>query len=118
MIESCKKKNKHIPEDKILRIVLEILVGLNYIHEFKISHGNLKPSNILVTHQGRVRISDFGLSKTLRSPKHRANFLYMSPEILRGENSSTGDIWSLGCIIYKLCSFQVTVLIIDLVTIL
>eukprot|EP00826_Nyctotherus_ovalis_P012931 TRINITY_DN13445_c0_g1_i3.p2 TRINITY_DN13445_c0_g1~~TRINITY_DN13445_c0_g1_i3.p2 ORF type:complete len:186 (+),score=46.36 TRINITY_DN13445_c0_g1_i3:73-630(+) len=108
IIEGCKKKNKHLPEDKLLRMLIEILLGLDYIHGCKIFHGNLKPSNVLITHQGRIKISDFGLSTALRSTKHRSNFPYMSPETLRGEESETADIWSLGCIAYKLCCLQVT----------
>ena len=48
-----------------MNFFIQILFGLQYLHENKIVHRDLKPSNIFVDSEGRVKLADFGLSKTL-----------------------------------------------------
>ena len=111
-----RKYNKHkesISEEVIMELLIGILLGLQYIHQNGIIHRDLKPQNILMDDAGTPKISDFGISKTLENSKQYSksivgSYVYMSPEALKGEGCDTSsDIWSLGCIMHELCTFQV-----------
>lgn len=106
------RNTRFLTEDVILRIFIQIVLGLRYIHEHKIVHRDLKPQNIFITRVGVVKIGDFGVSRSLDRSSELMKTLvgtpyYLSPEIWNHEpyNSKT-DIWSLGCILYELCALK------------
>jgi len=90
---------------------LQICHGLAYLHTQGIVHRDIKPLNILITESGKVKLCDFGLARNEVSSylkSQAGTFGYMSPEILKGEKYDTAtDIWSLGCVAYKLCTRKV-----------
>lgn len=89
-------------------IAYQILWGLGYLHYDKKLHRDVKPANILMSSSGQVKLSDFGISKSLDSTTAMSNtaigtFRYMSPERLLGKRyDSSGDIWSLGILLVQL----------------
>lgn len=93
----------------------EILSAFKLLTKNKIMHRDLKPDNILL-HNGRIKIADFGFSKSLKSPTDLAQTMlgspiYMAPEVLNGEPyTMKADIWSLGVVLYEMvfgiCPFQ------------
>lgn len=100
-----------IPEQTLWRIIKDIASGLEYLHNYRIMHLDIKPANILLDSQGRYVISDFGLSHRATSLIHSydkaktiGGAAYMSPErfgsIIKIDTYS--DIWSFGVSIYEL----------------
>jgi len=82
------------------------------LHNNNILHRDLKCSNIFLSNNNDVKLGDFGIAKSLENTLALAQTkvgtpYYMSPEVCRSEKYSTEtDIWSLGCIIYELCTFR------------
>ena len=96
-----------LPEKVIARFVSEILTALDYLHKKGVIHRDLKSTNILLTEESILKLSDFGLSK-LTDKKTTSNDIvgspyWMAPEILNQEKHSfSADIWSLGCTIIEM----------------
>ncbi|KAI8904352.1 kinase-like domain-containing protein [Gorgonomyces haynaldii] len=91
-----------IQEPIVAKIVYSIVQGLHFLKsELNIIHRDVKPSNILMNTQGKVKLCDFGVSGQLVQSMAKTNIgsqSYMPPErIIRKENySAKSDVWSLG----------------------
>ncbi|MCO5549575.1 hypothetical protein L7F22_003047 [Adiantum nelumboides] len=99
----------NFPEKLVASYVVKILEGLNYLHEMKVVHCDLKAANILTTKNGNVKLSDFGVSLNLKAAEDlKKNDAigtpnWMAPEVIELKGASTAaDIWSLGCTIIEL----------------
>lgn len=97
-------------EGVILAIIKEILIALEYLHNQGKIHRDLKSQNILLSKQGDVKLTDFGVSTQLSSNFLRRNTTvgtpyWMAPEVIlnnNGGHSFKADIWSLGCCAYEI----------------
>ena len=106
--------NQHSkPDIKEVRLLVEqIVTGLRAFHRLEMLHQDIKPENIMIDANGKIRIIDFGSTKIagiaeIDSPIERLNLLgtqnYTAPEYLLGEpGSNRSDIFSLGTICYEL----------------
>lgn len=89
-------------------IVSQVMLGLHYLHENNILQNDLKPSNILLSDDGVVKIADFGIStisRIRRSDDHSGTPAYMSPEVVNGDVAFDGrqaDVYSLGATCFYL----------------
>ncbi len=101
--------------DLVLRIGREIAAGLAAAHKHRLIHRDIKPANIwLEAPAGRVKILDFGLARGESDDLQITNPgtalgtpAYMAPELARGEQvGSASDLFSLGCVLYELCTGQ------------
>ena len=100
--------------ERAIHIFLQVLEGIGFVHKYKVVHGDIKPSNILLDQQGRVKIVDFGLSFTLASGKKikgerlaGGTLQFMSPEQLLNEDvDSRSDIYSLGVTLFFMLTGQ------------
>ncbi|MFQ5865374.1 MAG: protein kinase [bacterium] len=98
-----------IPCDIAWFILLETAKGLKAAHDKNIIHKDIKPSNILISHEGQVKLTDFGMA-SLRMPTQdeelvevRGTLAYISPEEFLGEEVKKGsDIFSLGATFYEM----------------
>jgi serine/threonine protein kinase/Tol biopolymer transport system component len=89
-------------------LAAQVAEGLSIVHDAGIVHRTLKPSDVLVSLEGRVWITDFGLGRlderTLISGESgEAPSRYLSPEQVRGaEPDARSDVWGLGAILYEM----------------
>ena len=100
--------NRKFDEERCKFYAIELILGLEFLHKNNMIYRDLKPENILMDSKGHLKISDFGLSKILDSPKDKAYTLcgtpqYLAPEILKNKGYDKNvDWWSLGCFIYEM----------------
>jgi Protein kinase domain len=103
------------PIELAARWFRETLEGLHYAHRHNVLHRDLKPHNLLLTAEGHLKVSDFGLLKQAREPEAdltpRSAIIgtphYMAPEQALGETiDERSDIFSLGTTFYHLLSGQ------------
>ncbi|KAF6376548.1 NIMA related kinase 5 [Rhinolophus ferrumequinum] len=100
-------------EDQVLSWFVQISLGLKHIHDRKILHRDIKTQNIFLSKNGMVaKLGDFGIAKVLNNSMELARTCvgtpyYLSPEICQNKpyNNKT-DIWSLGCVLYELCTLK------------
>ncbi len=108
---------------EVVTIGRQVAEAVEAAHEQGVVHRDLKPGNVLVDSESRVKVLDFGLAKnleadagtgshslspTLTSPPTAAGVLlgtasYMSPEQVRGQSvDKRGDVWAFGCVLYEM----------------
>ncbi|MCK7637233.1 serine/threonine-protein kinase [Corynebacterium pygosceleis] len=100
-----------LDEDLALDVLEQAAHGLSVIHQMGLVHRDIKPGNILITEEGRVKITDFGIAKAAAAvPLTRTGMVvgtaqYVSPEQAQGKTvTSTSDIYSLGVVGYEMLS--------------
>ena len=80
--------------------------GLDYLHSKNIVHGDLKPDNMLLASDGRVKISDFGSARMVdhghTTVRTMGTPAFMAPEMCEGQpyHGEVADIWALGICLY------------------
>jgi len=104
-----RKRDVMLQQSHVKNIMKQVLLGLEHLHLNFILHRDLKPNNLLLNSQGRVKIADFGLARFYGSPNrvytHQVvTRWYRAPELLYGARQyGTGiDMWSIGCIVAEL----------------
>ncbi len=96
--------------DEVLHIAEGVANALRAAWRYKIVHRDIKPSNIMLTFDGTVKVTDFGLAKSLRIPGHESHVLAGTPEYLSPEQGLgqpvdiRADIYALGVVLYELVS--------------
>ncbi|CAH1280049.1 unnamed protein product [Diabrotica balteata] len=98
----------YLPEDKVQKIVWDLVSALYYLHSNRVLHRDLKPQNILLDMNNTAKLCDFGFARNMSTGTHvltsiKGTPLYMAPELIDEQPYDyTADLWSLGCIIYEL----------------
>jgi serine/threonine protein kinase len=109
--------------EAVTRYGVQIADALAHAHDRQIVHRDLKGANVVITHDGRVKVLDFGLARRLEKAtvdditrsqasieRDRAiggTLHYMAPEVLRGDTASYhSDIWALGVLLYEAATGQ------------
>jgi hypothetical protein len=103
------------PVEDVIRWAGEILAVLAYLHDNRVIHRDVKPSNLLVADDGSIKLSDLGLIRSLDRSSDLTRTLegvgtprFMSPEQLRGEKPTPScDLYSLGVTLYQLLTGRV-----------
>ncbi len=93
-------------------ITIQIAQGMEAAHDNRIIHRDIKPQNIIISRDGKVKVTDFGIAKATNSNTITSNAMgsvhYLSPEQARGGYSDEkSDIYSLGVTLYEMLSGKV-----------
>ena len=102
------QKNGKFMKRQVVFYAAELISGILHLHESLIIYRDMKPENILLTLDGHVKITDFGVSKILETKTSMTSTFtgtldYMAPEILKKEPYSFAvDFYSLGITLYEL----------------
>ncbi|KAG2772591.1 hypothetical protein PC129_g3409 [Phytophthora cactorum] len=113
LINGVPDKTRRIPPfpaswTKRVHMMLDIARGLQFLHSFDIIHRDLKSLNLLMTAEGRVKLADFGISRSNDQSELMTGccgtFQWMAPEVLTSmKYSLSADVYSFGVIMWEIC---------------
>ncbi|HJL19646.1 MAG TPA: protein kinase [Sandaracinaceae bacterium LLY-WYZ-13_1] len=115
-----RRLSRPIPQELAVYVVSELAKGLDYAHRrrdsqlrpLNIVHRDVSPQNVLISFEGEVKLTDFGIAKAALAVEERTDvgvlkgkYAYMSPEQARGEEvDARTDLFALGTVLYELLS--------------
>lgn len=92
--------------EKAIDYTKQIAYGVDHAHKNKIIHRDLRPSNVIISEDGTVKITDFGTSVWMSNIPYASTRIgsppYMAPEQFLGKATFVSDIYSIGCIFYEM----------------
>ena len=106
------EKKSRLSVKEAISIAIQVSMGLQAAHHARIIHRDIKPQNIIISKDGKVKITDFGIAKAATSNTITSNVMgsvhYTSPEQARGGYSDErSDIYSLGITIFEMLTGRV-----------
>jgi eukaryotic-like serine/threonine-protein kinase len=112
----CVRTRQRIPLDVALHVARETARALSYVHgygDLKLVHRDVAPPNILLAYVGDVKLTDFGLARSVLKQEHTApgvvfgRAAYLAPEQARGEVADARtDVYTLGIVLWELLTGQ------------
>jgi len=106
------RKHQYLSENRVWSFFIQICIGLYHLHSQPILHRDLKTLNIFLTKENKIKIGDLGVAKIMENIENFATSkvgtpYYLSPEVCEDRPyNNKSDIWSLGCILYELCTLK------------
>jgi tetratricopeptide (TPR) repeat protein len=115
---SARIAGRPLPESEVLNLGKQLASGLEHAHRQGVIHRDLKPGNLRVTPDGRLKILDFGLAFLLQAENaptatvpitesfdNAGTLPYMSPEQIKGHKpDARADVWSAGAVLYEMAT--------------
>ncbi len=107
-LETFCQKDSLLPLRRVIDVVAETADALDYAHGRGVVHRDVKPGNIMILNDGRIKVMDFGIAKAVSSSHTKTGVIlgtpnYMSPEQIEGhEIDGRSDIFSLGVVLFQL----------------
>ena len=107
------KRRGRLPAAEVVAIGTQLCSALEAAHAADLVHRDIKPQNVLRTRDGKVKLADFGIARSLAATSHTeagtvlGTAAYLAPEQARGEEvTAAADIYSLGVVLYELLTGQ------------
>jgi serine/threonine-protein kinase len=108
-LESVIRSSGCLDPKMAARVMSQVLDGLAHAHSMGVLHRDIKPANIMVTSDGRVKVTDFGIARVLGSSRMTrtgriiGTLEYIAPERIRGDESDPrSDLYSAGVVLYEM----------------
>ncbi|MBN2198858.1 MAG: protein kinase [Candidatus Aminicenantes bacterium] len=105
-LEKILEREKILDWELAVDYIRQVAAGVDHAHKNKIIHRDLRPSNLMVSEEGTVKITDFGTSAWMQNVHYASTRIgsppYMAPEQFAGKANYSSDIYSLGCIFYEM----------------
>nr|WP_277351825.1 PQQ-binding-like beta-propeller repeat protein [Antrihabitans stalactiti] len=113
------KSHRHtaLPPDRLIEVIGDVLAALHHAHERGVVHRDVKPSNVMLTDSGAVKVMDFGIAH-LKGAEHTLSLTgtgnivgtvaYLAPEQAQDSRKvdARSDVYSVGCMLYHLLTDQ------------
>jgi NIMA (never in mitosis gene a)-related kinase len=97
-------------ESKIWKFFIQACLGIQYLHVRKILHRDIKTINLFMSKDETIKVGDLGVAKAMNAQFAHTMVgtpYYLSPELCEERPyNHKSDIWSLGCVLYELCSYK------------
>ncbi|MBE0684432.1 MAG: serine/threonine protein kinase [Anaerolineaceae bacterium] len=109
-LKSMIREQQVIHTDKALDLLIQAAQGIGYAHRAGLIHCDIKPHNMLVAPDGRLKVTDFGIARALTTilPDEKNAYVWGSPQYLSPEQaeglppSPASDVYSLGIVLYEM----------------
>ncbi len=116
VLRQAMRDGSRMPEELIVRVMVDVLDGLHYAHELRdfdgsklgVVHRDISPQNIFVTYDGVVKVLDFGIAKAAtqvvetRTGAIKGKYAYMAPEQAKAtEIDCRADVWGSGVVLWE-----------------
>lgn len=111
-IRQAHPRGEKLPLSRVVSYVRQVAEGLQYAHDRRLIHRDVKPANLLLGRGGEILLSDFGIALLTQSSREQTGqgvvgtIAYMSPEQIQGKPRRASDQYALGVIVYEWLSGQ------------
>jgi len=110
-MENLIQRSVRLAPEYAAEILAQTLDGMAHAQAMGVLHRDIKPANIMITHEGRVKVTDFGIARLLGSSRMTRDgriigtLEYLAPERIRGEDADIrSDLYSAGVVFYEAIS--------------
>ncbi len=114
LVRQYNEEGELMPTNRALDLSIQISEGIGYAHRAGLVHCDVKPQNVLVTHDDRIKVADFGIARAVSEASQHIDDdrvwgtpSYFSPEQAAGEQPSpASDVYAIGVMMFELLSGQ------------